>query len=69
MEKYTNFVKPWEYQEPIKYEWLNENKGGQFIRKGVVGEWVNHFRTEMADDWDKKKILEKLSTIGIKYDD
>ena len=30
----------------------NENQG-QFLRKGVVGDWVNYFRDEIAQDWDE----------------
>ena len=26
--------------------------GGQFLRKGVVGDWVNHFTDEMNREWD-----------------
>ena len=43
---------------------FNENRG-EFVRKGIVGDWVNHFTKEMSEDWDKY-IAENLDVIGIK---
>lgn len=43
---------------------FNENRG-EFTRKGIVGDWVNHFTKEMSEDWDKY-ISENLEVIGIK---
>ena len=42
----------------------NENQG-QFLRKGIVGDWVNYFNREMSEDWDEY-IRNNLDTLEIK---
>ncbi len=44
---------------------LDPSKGFSFIRKGIVGDWKNHFDQEMNDEWDKW-IQEKLHGTGYK---
>ena len=37
---------------------------GAFIRKGIVGDWVNYFTEELAMEYDKW-IVEQCNIIGI----
>ena len=40
---------------------------GQILRKGVVGDWKNHFTPEMNERFDKD-VLAKLSGCGLEFD-
>ena len=31
---------------------LNPTPGQDFIRKGIIGDWKNHFTQEMNQEWD-----------------
>ena len=44
---------------------VNE-KGGNFMRKGVVGDWKNHFDEGSADHWDKW-IQKNVEGTGIQF--
>ena len=37
---------------------------GEFVRKGVVGDWVNYFTDELTKEYDSW-IVDQLDTIGI----
>ena len=37
---------------------------GEFIRKGIVGDWVNYFTDELTMEYDKW-IVEQYNKIGI----
>ena len=39
----------------------------QFIRKGIVGDWRNHFTAEQSARMDKI-VAEKITGIGLQYD-
>jgi len=59
--KFDNFKKNSSMNKMI--DRFHENRG-EFVRKGIVGDWVNHFSKEMSKDWDKY-IKENLDFIGI----
>ena len=42
-----------------------QNFEGEFTRKGVVGDWVNHFDQDLNNYWNDW-IKENLNNIGIK---
>ena len=39
----------------------------QFIRKGIVGDWRNHFTADQSARMDKL-VAEKITPIGLEYD-
>ena len=39
----------------------------QFIRKGIVGDWRNHFTADQSARMDKL-VAEKMTPIGLEYD-
>lgn len=41
--------------------------GDQFIRKGIVGDWKDHFTADQSARMDKL-VAEKISGIGLEYD-
>ena len=43
---------------------FNEDRG-EFTRKGIVGDWINHFTDEMSKDWNNF-ITENLNDIGVR---
>ncbi len=45
-------------------EWANKTKT-KFIRKGIVGDWKNHFTPEMNVEWDAW-INEQLKDSGLR---
>ena len=48
-----------------KEEELDVSKGeGKFIRKGIIGDWQNHFTPEMNAEWDAW-IEENLKGTGL----
>ena len=38
--------------------------GGQFLRKGVVGDWVHYFTDQMNKDWDPW-VEDEMRKLGI----
>jgi hypothetical protein len=44
-------------------QWWNEGKS-EFIRKGKVGDWVNHFTSELTAEYDVW-IREELARLDI----
>ena len=41
--------------------------GNEFIRKGIVGDWRNHFTADQSARMDKL-VAEKITGIGLEYD-
>jgi len=67
IDELTEFMKFENYQKSSsmnKGEGNNWKKGGQFIRKGIVGDWRNHFQDQTAQDWDRW-IIEEFEKTGI----
>ena len=56
MDQLAEFMKFENYQRTSSLNKREENKmwtgKGQFIRKGIVGDWRNHFNTETAENWN-----------------
>ena len=60
---FVNYKKTCSLDHPL----VKGEVGGQFLRLGVVGDWVNHFTDQMTREWDPwvKKEMEK---IGLDYE-
>lgn len=50
------------------YSWAETNEGCQpFIRKGIVGDWKNHFSKEQSDRLDREYSRHIIPT-GLEFD-
>ncbi|XP_068705586.1 sulfotransferase 1C2-like [Montipora foliosa] len=56
-------------QNSLSFKFTSEDDDGigQILRKGVVGDWKNHFTPEMNERFDKE-VLAKLSGSGLEFD-
>jgi len=61
--KFDNYQKTCSMNQDIMGDRFNADRG-EFIRKGIIGDWVNHFNKDIADDWDLW-IKENFVAIGI----
>ena len=46
---------------------MKELFGDQFIRKGIVGDWRNHFTADQSARLDEL-VADKITRIGLEYD-
>jgi hypothetical protein len=60
--KFENYQKK-SMLNSFESQWWNEGKG-EFIRKGQVGNWVNHFTPELKAEYDAW-IREELARLDI----
>ena len=51
--------------ENVSYKWIAGHKG-DFIRKGEVGDWRNHFTDEQNGFFDKV-YAEKMAGTGLQF--
>jgi hypothetical protein len=68
VDKIASFGKFENYQKKstlnrFESQWWNEGKG-EFVRKGQVGDWVNHFTPELTAEYDAW-IREELTRLDI----
>ena len=68
-EKLDKLVEATEFKNFQAKSGMNTNERhregkGQFIRKGIVGDWVNYFSVEKAREW-QNWTEQNLETIGI----
>ena len=62
-----NFRKnPYVNMEHFKLQGVMHKDRGNFIRKGVTGDWKNHFAPEMSEKFDKW-MAEKLKGTDLKF--
>jgi len=63
----AEFMKFENYQKTSsmnKNERVKQQEKGQFIRKGIVGDWRNHFEDQTVENWNKM-IEEEFEKTGI----
>jgi len=71
IEKLDNFMKFDNFQKSSASNKKNPNwkeGNGQFIRKGIVGDWMNHFTADLNMEYNKW-IVQSLDKIGINESD
>ena len=59
--KFENYQKSSSLNKDTRGTW---KEGGQYIRKGIVGDWRNHFKDQTAKDWESW-IIEEFKKTGI----
>jgi len=67
IDKLDNFMQFENFQKVSSSNKKNDNwkeGNGQFIRKGIVGDWINHFDQDLNADYNKW-IEESLDKLGI----
>ena len=63
----TEFMRFDNYQKTSSMNKKAELQGkgkGRFIRKGIVGDWINHFQDKTVKEWDKM-INQEFEKTGI----
>ena len=71
IDQLTEFMKFENYQKTSsvnKRDNTNWKGNGQFIRKGIVGDWKNHFKGEEMDKWNEW-VLKEFEHVALKKEE